>query len=69
MRNAVVRFVFQLRLGNHVCPFKEAVITLLIVKKEVWRILPAPQDSLSKINNTSVRDSPTVETAPIILSS
>lgn len=67
MQNAVVRFVFHLRLSNHVCPFKEAVIVLLMVMEEVWRILPAPQNSLSKSHIISVRDSPTVEMAPIIL--
>lgn len=54
MQNAVVRFVFHLRLSNHV--FKEAVIVLLMVMEEVWRILPAPQNSLSKSHIISVSE-------------
>lgn len=50
-------------------PLKKAITVLLMVMEEVWRILPPPQDSLSKRHIISVRDSPTVEMAPIILNS
>lgn len=54
--------------GQQSClSLKEAVIVLLMVMEEVWRIQLAPQDSLSKSHIISVRDYPTVEMAPIIL--